>query len=131
MDNKPKKPSAAIVEPTYLRGLASAAIVLTIIALLPIVFVHIIRILDGVLPDGISQSQGYWLLLPMLLINLWIATIVPLFGILSLIFSLVAFIKSKAQSSAHNRAIVGLILIGFGIIIMLPLLQDFSSILFG
>jgi len=122
-------PLDGTAERPYLRGLAHTAIALTILALLPLVFVHIVRFLDAVAPNGLSQSQGYWLLLPMIIVNILMVTIIPLFGLIAFIFSLIALVKSKGR--AHNRAIVALVLIGVGIIMVIPVLQGFDSILFG
>ena len=132
MDNNMKsvsqKSSSVIIEKPRLLRFAHAGIVLTVIALLPVLFIYAVQFIDRIIPDGLSQSQGYWLLLPMLIVNMLMVTVVPISTILALIFSILATLKSKAR--AHTIGIVVLIVIVFGIVVTLPLLQDFESILF-
>ena len=120
MPSNSKISSAKAPEPQYLQGLAIVAIVLTVIALIPILYFHVIRIIDMASPEGISQSQGYALLLPGFIALVLSFTLTPLAALIAFIFSIIAIVKSK--STAHDIGIVAVILVVAGAVIATPLL---------
>lgn len=92
------------------RKLATTAVVLASIALLPGLYFFVIQLIANTVPGGFSQAQGYWLLLPGIIAYGLKFTVTPVAGVVALILA----IKVLAQPKTDGRsvAIVALILVG-------------------
>lgn len=109
MANKFVAPSSVALEPQPYKGVAIAGLVLAIVASVPSLFMCTLRIISLASSHEFSQSQGYALLLPVIISTFLMFTVVPLTGITALILSIIAIVKSRSQ--ARNIAIAAAIIV--------------------
>jgi len=109
MNNKPEETSSVSTSLQKNKTLASAGLFLALVALLPSAFIYTLRYIDAVIPRGFTQSQDYAFLLPVILANILMVTVVPLAGVTAIILS-IKVIK-KSQSRARNVGIIASIIV--------------------
>ena len=105
------------------RGIAIAAVVLSIVSLLPSLYMNVIRLINYVSPKLLDiDTQGAYTLLIIVIISM--VTVVPISGVISLIFSIIVI---KKKSPAYRIAVAALILLAVGFILNAVFLPSFLA----
>jgi len=93
---------------------AKTGLLLSVLSLLPSLFIYLIQFISAVMLDGFSQAQDYMLLLPIIMARLLMYTVVPLAGITALVFSILALVKSKSKVRSIAIAAIIIVIGAFG-----------------